>query len=555
MIIQKLNNVLVKHGKITFAVFTILIIVSFVLYVGSTSLFELISGPRVGSPDSKYGEALGRDISGNDVTEAGLIVSRINAALYGMAPNRVQSPDWDTSAQYAVLFKAADALNIQVSDKEVGEALRSLPAFQDANGNFSEKLYAEYHDKCLKPFGLDYADLEGAFRVMLKKEKLPLLTTANVILTDDERDAGIESLLQKITFNLITFDAEDFADQVTVEESEAKEFYTANQSLFMSEPESDGLLAFVPYAVKDESDKVTEEQLKDYYELRKATFIKADGTELAFDDVKDSIRKELGTTVETESAVEKAQAFNKAFRALVREDRDAYLADPQKFFREEAGKAGLQIIEIRNLTARTKADAELHIDAELVEAATILKNIGSFTNLERGEDGVSMFLLTARRPALVQPFEDVKETAQEYLISKKEYALAEEAADKLGAKFVEQKPATAAEVEALVKSLNGDWHAEITRSRFEIEANSHIPAANEILTTEPGMLSTPDKQLGEPVLVYVSAHTPATAEEIEESKAFLESELKLRKQSVVSRGLQDWVGSAVKVVVRGQDRN
>ena len=213
----------------------------------------------------------------------------------------------------------------------------------------------------------------------------------------------------------------------------------------------------------------------------------------------------------------------------------------------------MKLSEVKNITAKTQDDEELHIDHQLVDAVTILKNVGSDTNVLIGSDGVSKFLLTARRPSVLQPFDDVKETAEKRLLAQRERALAEEAASQLALKFMELKDAPA-EIEELVKSLNGTWHAEVTRPRHEIEDNPYVPAANEMLNTEPGKLSTPDKQYGFPVFVFVSAHTPATAEEIAEQKETLGRELKYRKQDIVSRGLQSWVLSSAMAPRRGQNQ-
>ena len=251
------------------------------------------------------------------------------------------------SFQAALLIKAADVLNIQASDKEGAEVIQTLPAFRNPeSGKFSKELYTQYKNEMLAPSGLGLSDLEEAVRTMIRMQKVPMLTSSNVIVTDDEAKTGIESLLQKITYHMITFDHESFEDQVKLEDAEIKDFYTANPDLFMSEPESDGLLAFAEYTVK--KSEVPEEQLKDYYELRKGIFVKDDGTEKTFDEAKDEIRKELEVTVERDEAEAKAQAFHKSFRAAVRADKEAYLADPQKLFREEAEKAGLKVTEVNN---------------------------------------------------------------------------------------------------------------------------------------------------------------------------------------------------------------
>ena len=547
MIIQKMNNVLVKHGKVTFAIFTAVIIVSFVWFFTPGVDGSLLFGGNIGM-NTQYGAVLGHKITYGDVSDARQAASLFRAATYGMSPQRVQSLDEDASFQAALLLKAADVLNVQASDKEVAEVIHTLPVFQK-DGKFSAELYTKYKDIYLAPAGLGFSDLEEAIRSMIRMQKVPALTSANVIVPDSEAETGIESMLQKITYHLITFDPESFKDQVKIEDAEVKDFYAANPSLFLSEPESDGLLAFAEYTVK--KNELSDDQVKDYYEANKAIFTKADGTEQAFDDVKDDIRKELETVVEREEAETKARAFNKSFREAIRADKEAFQADPQKLFREEAEKAGLKISEVKNITAQTKDDEALHIEHGLVDAVTILKNVGSYTNLVVGEHGIAMFLMTARRPAVVQPFDDVKEIAQKRVLSQREHALADEAASQLALKAMELKDAPA-EIEELVKSLNGTWHAEVTRSRFEIEGNPYLPGVNEMLSTDPGKLSSPDKQFGFPVFVFVSAHTPATAEEIEEQKETLGRELKYRKQEVVTRGLQSWVLSSATVVARGR---
>ncbi len=548
MIIQKMNNVLVKHGKVTFAIFTAVIIVSFVWFFTPGVDGSLLFGGNVGM-GSQYGAVLGQKVTYGDVSNARQTVSMVRAATYGMAPHRVQSPDEDASFQAALLIKAADVLNIQASDKEVAEVIHGMPAFQNADNKFSKELYENYRDLCLAPSGLGFSDLEEAVRTLIRMQKVPTLTAANVIVTDDEAKTEIEGLLQKITYHMVTFDHVAFEDQVKLEDAEIKDFYAANPDLFMSEPESDGLLAFAAYTVK--KNELTDDQIKDYYEANKAIFTKADGTEQAFDDVKDDIRKELETVVERDEAEAKAEAFNKSFREAIRADKEAFDADPQKLFRDEAEKAGLKVSEVKNITRLTESDSELHIDSQLVNAVTELKNVGSYTKRLYGENGVSMFLMTARRPAVVQPFEDVKETARKRLLAQREYALADEAASQLALKALDLKDAPA-EIEELVKSLKGTWHAEVTRTRYDVELNPYLPCTNEILTTDVGKLSSPDKQFGDPAFVFVTAHAPATAEEIAEKKETLTRELKYRKQEVVSRGLQGWVIDSATVVNRGR---
>ena len=69
MIIQKMNNVLVKHGKVTFAIFTAVVIVSFVWFFTPGVDGSLLLGGNIG-PNSKYGDVLGHAVTYADVGNA-----------------------------------------------------------------------------------------------------------------------------------------------------------------------------------------------------------------------------------------------------------------------------------------------------------------------------------------------------------------------------------------------------------------------------------------------------------------------------------------------------
>ena len=67
MIIQKMNNVLVKHGKVTFAIFTAVIIVSFVWFFTPGVDGSLLFGGNIGM-NSQYGAVLGQKVTYGDVS-------------------------------------------------------------------------------------------------------------------------------------------------------------------------------------------------------------------------------------------------------------------------------------------------------------------------------------------------------------------------------------------------------------------------------------------------------------------------------------------------------
>ena len=580
MIIQKMNNALVKHGKVTFTFFTIIIIISFVWYFAPGRDGSMFFGGMRGA-NSKYGEVIGQDITINDVRDAAqdmrLFYSAYQPGVWGR-----NGFDDKQMFRYAVLLKVADAVGVQASDDEVRDMIRSMPSFQK-DGKFSEELYIKYKDDYLEPEGNGFSALEDAVRTSIRIEKLMDLGGETTVVADGEADTFAELMLQKISYHTITFDPESFADKAG--DVDANKYYEDHKQAYKSLPEFDGILVYAPY-VTVETVEPTEKEIREHYEALKQNYTDSDGTERPFDEVKDDIRRELSTKNNRDetAAQDKIENFYKSLLAAITADPETYVESPDlvgnrtKLFLDEAKKAGLGIDDaISGITRESLAETGRYLEQIMINDFTDGKHgVGDFTRPIPGSDCGAVFLITASRAAETLPFEQVKDKVTADAVEQKKNELANAAAVEFAAAF-EKLEDKGAGIVALVESSNGIWGDETTVTRFQLEKdleerlgyislvmqlspnvdwNAMQAAANNsikaIKFTEIGKLSSPyysensllnGKMTTE--FVFVTAHAPATPEEIEEQGKTVGSYLKSSKRRFAVSGFNYWWGSTV----------
>lgn len=577
MIIQKMNNALVKHGKVTFTFFTVIIIISFVWYFAPGRDGSMFFGGMRGA-NSKYGEVIGQDVTINDVRAAAQDM-RLFYSVYQPGVWGRNGFDDKQMFHYAVLLKVADAVGVQASDDEVRTVIRSMPAFQK-DGQFSEELYIKYKEDYLEPEGEGFSALEDAIRTSIRINKLMRIGGATTVVADGEADMFAELMLQKISYHTIAFDPESFADKVG--DVDANKYYEDHKSAYQSLPEFDGMLVYVPYAVPvPEAETPTEDKIRGYYEAQKAEKFTVEGVEIPFDEVKDEIRRELGTKNDRDAAATRIEDFYKSLLAANNADPETYVESPDvvgnriALFREEAKKAGLNLEEgFKGITRETPADSGRHLEKSMIDNFTDGKHgVGDFTLPILGDECGAVFLITEYRAAVTLPFEQVKDKVTADAVEAKKIELAHAAALEFAAAFgkLDDKDKGAGIV-ALAESSNGTWGDEVTVTRFQLEKdleerlgyisfirqlspNSDWRAMEEAANnsikavefTEVGNLSSlyyseesllNGKMTTE--FAFITAHTPATPEEIKEQAETVGSYLESTKRSFAIAGFTSW---------------
>lgn len=87
MVITKMNNVLVKHSRILFGLFTGVIIISFVWFFTPGASGNILFGSNPMSPNAVVGKAFDQNITRAELMDAMKDISLVMAVQYNMKPD------------------------------------------------------------------------------------------------------------------------------------------------------------------------------------------------------------------------------------------------------------------------------------------------------------------------------------------------------------------------------------------------------------------------------------------------------------------------------------
>ncbi|MCR4337227.1 MAG: SurA N-terminal domain-containing protein, partial [Candidatus Omnitrophica bacterium] len=137
------------------------------------------------------------------------------------------SQTWDR----LILLHEAQKRNIKIPDQEIIQMIEKSQAFQ-RKGRFDRLLYEDL----LQHLGINPRDFEEGFRNSLKITKLYEQETSDIALSDEDIFQEYRKQHEKIQVSYILFPVEDFKNQVTFDEAQAKDYYEKNKNQFMMPP-------------------------------------------------------------------------------------------------------------------------------------------------------------------------------------------------------------------------------------------------------------------------------------------------------------------------------
>ena len=387
--IQRMNNVLLKHSKILFGVITIVIIISFVWFLTPGADGSLLFS----SGSGKMGEVFGEKLEIKDLEAARDAMILVQAPdVYAHNPAAVRRLGGNIEEmqmfQMAALIKAAHLHGYTASDAEVGKEISALPAFQK-DGQFSQVTYDEFKNGCLTPNGFTFKDFENAFRAMIMLRKFQASAAAGVSVTDDEVERAAQDAAVKVTNREFIFSADAFERSVKITDDDIKAAYEADLSKYMSDPVSDALMIYVNLSdvkvVVPVSDAQVDEQFKAFGSMMKDK----DGKALAEKDARAQIRSELEKQAKMAAAAQKLNAFYLKAYELVREE-----GFTPAVLKKEAEAAGFKVAALVKLTAGSPETVVA--GSRLIQAVNGLTDVNTFTQPMPNKDSFAfaMLLLT-----------------------------------------------------------------------------------------------------------------------------------------------------------------
>ncbi len=269
MLINILNQFIDKHSKIIFGLFAILIIIAFM--PGAVSMF-------VGNSNggSGIGHVLKEDVSRDDLQSAlrrYYIVQAVtsNSEYRGISDNNLSG---FFSSYYAPL-KIAKDMGISTDDKEIVGFLKNLPHFKEKE-NFSAEKYNTFITTKMQANGVAKSEVDKALTDYLIVMNLQKSLTNNIIVTDEELKTFYNIWNEEAIIKKATFKTDDYKSKINVDDTKLQAYLDGNKSKFQIPAKYK--IATVRFEnntyLKKAQTLVTEDNIKDYYESHKYSYMK-----------------------------------------------------------------------------------------------------------------------------------------------------------------------------------------------------------------------------------------------------------------------------------------
>ncbi|MBQ7402731.1 MAG: peptidyl-prolyl cis-trans isomerase [Lentisphaeria bacterium] len=542
MAITKINNVLVKHGKIMFAVITAIIIVSFVWFFTPGTSGSILFNKDPNSPNAVCGEVFGTSVQNKDVSRIINDMTLFHAMQANVSPNpHLFNISYDQAFMLAMFYAAAEKLGVVVNDDDVVALIRECPTFKKDN-TFNADAYIAYEKEKLQPAGYTEQDLQNAIRTILTVESLASLA-GDVIVPPAELAEFVKTFTEKHEVLSITFNVENFKKGINPTEQDLLTFYNNNKNLFMIPESYKAEAVLFRYAIYESKAAVTPAEIKKYYDDNKASFVK-DGKQQTLQEVTAMITTLLKTQKKRAAAMAAATALREEIykeTADIAGDKAAYLGKFQDVVKKfPGGKVTINWFTASDAKLPTVGKDDALKNALVAQS----KSNVPVTDPVLGENGVYVAAIVEVQPAKVAEFAAIKDKVRAAYINQTALVAANEAMRTFAAALIAEKNPDTKKIQQLAKG--GTVKAFAPFSLFPGSQDVSPEISSLASNTATGKLSeTYDSPAG-PVAVFVLKRTPSTDQETGIYKQLLEFQYKMIKQQIVSTNLQEWISKNIK---------
>lgn len=166
----------------------------------------------------------------------------------------------DQLVDRALLRQEAERLQIDVSNTEVVDAVRSYPAFQ-VGGAFNKDRY----ESLLGQIRMSPQEFENDQRESLQLQKLQALVMDSVVVSDDEARAWYQWYNAEVDLDFVLFKPGDYKD-ISPEAERIKAFFDAHQEEYKTDPSVKVSYLFFDPERYRKTIQVDDEQIAQYYE-------------------------------------------------------------------------------------------------------------------------------------------------------------------------------------------------------------------------------------------------------------------------------------------------
>ncbi len=538
MAITKINSVLVKHGKFTFAIITIIIIIAFVWFF-TPGISGNIFLDNHNSPSSKVGEVFGETVTLGQVNQAVTDIMLIQAMQVGIDPSREHM---NISMQNAFMFAAGQVLarkfGIAVPESEVGIVIRSMPAFKDREGNFSREKYLDYEKKFLLPHRYNLSNLENAVRAQLGYASISRVLGAAPLVTKGELDSFLRSSLEKYTVHTVLFKNAAYRPAAPAEK-DILAYFNANQKAFQTPARFNAEVVRFNYSAYGQNYTPSAAEIKQFYDSNKAAFGKQPLAAVSGKIAEDM--KKARAAAEAEKA---AVAFREKLYAATDKLDAANHAAFLNAFRKVAAAEKLHAAATGWFYATDKNIPGVGEDPEFSAAIADTAKRTPITSPIEGKLAFFVAAVTGFEPSRPAKYGEVKDKVRAIYVESKASEAARAAMRNFKAKLADPKNAG-----KLLSSF--DRNAVFAAvPEFNLAEQKNVEPAVVFLARQ-----TPNGKLSEAVpvpdgvmAVFVDRRTPPTAAEMEKFGDQARLSYQYVKGAAVSSAFQYWLAANINHV-------
>ncbi len=375
--------------------------------------------------------------------------------------------------QRIVMQKAAYNLGFNVSQKQVMEAVKEIPAFQ-VNGKFSPdklKTYIEVNPR-------NKSQLLGELNEQLLVGQPSVGIQESAFVLPDELNRWISVLYQKRDFDYVVLSSNKFKHDVKISNKDLITFYENHKADFMS-PEK-VKVSYIKLSANDikQSMKISDKEIVDYYKQNKPSFTKG-GALIPLRKVKKQIYNRLIS-----------QKVQKAFSEKAEILEDMAFSNPTSL-KPLAKALNIKIQKTDWISRNGGSSSGLAKYKEVVKAAFLPDTLEQGNNsraLQLDDSTLVVLRVNDHVPAKAKPFAQVEKSVRSLMVAKK----SAEKAKQFAYKIVEEAK-HGKSVDSLLRSHGFKWQAEknvgrdntvvlspVTQAAFSIKEGSKYPV---VITT------------------------------------------------------------------------
>ena len=288
-VVMSLDLIRTKHSWLTKGILLFLA-VTFVLGFGfSLSNFGDLSGPSGGSAADVNGEK----IPMSEFYRYRDNFRRQNPQLGELSPAALEQVNirvLSVMIDEKLLSQKARELGFRVSDQEIDEFIKSIPAFQ-IDGQFIGT--KGYEERIREIFNISPGEFENILREELLAAKMERFIYETALITEEELYNVYLRQNEKVNLYYIPFSSKDFVDAYTPGEEDVKKYYEANKAKFKTDELRS--VRFITISPEDFENRIeiSEEEVNAYYNAYPEEFVTEEGETLPLEEAREQILSTL----------------------------------------------------------------------------------------------------------------------------------------------------------------------------------------------------------------------------------------------------------------------